>query len=366
MTNKSLSIKCILFLFQYCSSLLYLNAQEQETSGISLSSGTMQTIHPAAVGWNTEYLADVLDYARENASSGILILYRGNIIAEEYWSQTGEKTFYEGFKSATDDGRPMEDIASMQKSIISLLIGISCDKGLISIQSPVNDYIDSGWSSVPAEIENTITINHLLSMNSGLGNNLDYRSLPGQIWQYNTAAYNILMKVLTDVTGRSLQKITKEWLSYPLGITDSYWIRRPDSLGRFPNRFIATHRDLAKIASLIEARGKWGDQQIYQPDGCMATAFLPSQEINMLYGHLFWLNTGQKRNPHAPEDLIEMVGAKEKFVSILPCNNIIVVRLGETPEENFYMKFWSLLQKAIPSNPSIMNDVPAESIINKL
>jgi len=348
MTNRNLSITFILLLFQYCSSLLNLGAQERVTSGISPSSETMQTINPAAVGWNTEFLANVLNYARGNASSGILILYRGNIIAEEYWSQTGEKTFYEGFKSAADDGRPMEDIASMQKSILSLLIGISCDKGLISKQSPVNDYIDSGWSSAPAEIENTITINHLLSMNSGLGNNLDYLGLPGQIWQYNTAAYNILMKVLTDITGRSLQEITKEWLFHPLGITDSYWIRRPDSLGRFPNRFIATHRDLAKIACLIDARGKWEDQQIYQPDGCMATAFLPSQEINIQYGHLFWLNTRQERNPFAPEDLIEMVGAKQRFVSILPRQNIIIVRLGETPEENFYLKFWSMLQKAIP------------------
>jgi CubicO group peptidase (beta-lactamase class C family) len=360
MIMKKLFIPFILLLLQVYFILLPLRAQERDTSGISPSSETMQTINPAAVGWNTEFLANVLNYARENASSGILILYRGNIIAEEYWSQTGEKMFYEGFKSATDDGRPMEDIASMQKSIISLLIGISCDKGLISKQSPVNDYIDSGWSSAPAEIESTITINHLLSMNSGLGNNLDYRSLPGQIWQYNTAAYNILMKVLTDVTGRSLQEITKEWLFHPLGITDSYWIRRPDSLGRFPNRFIATHRDLAKIACLIDARGKWDDQQIYQPDGCMATAFLPSQEINIQYGHLFWLNTRQERNPYAPEDLIEMVGAKERFVSILPCSNITVVRLGETPEENFYLKFWSMLQKAIPSNPSIMKEVPAE------
>jgi CubicO group peptidase (beta-lactamase class C family) len=363
MNNRNLTIIFLLFLFQSCSSLIYQGALVQDAFGGSPSSEFIQTINPAVAGWNTEFLSKVLDYARENGSSGILILDGGYIITETYWKPAEEKISYEIFKTATEDGRPMEDIASMQKSIISLLIGIACDKGLISKQSPANDYLSPGWSKAPAEIENTITINHLLCMNSGLGNNLDYRSLPGQIWQYNTAAYNILMKVLTDVTGRSLQEITDEWLFKPLNITDSFWIRRPDSLGRFPNRFIATHRDLAKIACLIDARGKWDDQQIYQPDGCMATAFLPSQEINIQYGHLFWLNTRQERNPLVPEDLIEMVGAKERFVSILPSQNIIVVRLGETPEENFYLKFWSLLQKAIPSNPSIMKDKTYQQLI---
>jgi CubicO group peptidase (beta-lactamase class C family) len=364
MNNPNLTIIFLLILFQSCSSMMYQEAQVQEFFGNSPSSEFIQTINPAAAGWNPEFLSKALDYARDNGTSGILILNGGYVITEEYWSQPAEKTSYEGFKTATFDGRPMEDIASMQKSIISLLIGIACDKGLISKQSPVNEYLSPGWSKAPAEIENTITINHLLSMNSGLGNNLDFRGNPGEIWQYNTAAYNMLMKVMNEVTGKSLQEITQEWLFQPLKITDSFWIRRPDSLGRFPNRFIATHRDLAKIAYLILSDGNWNNLQIYRPDGCMVSAFLPSQDINNQYGHLFWLNTKQERNPFAPADLIEMVGAKERFVTIIPSQDIIVVRLGETPEENFHLKFWSLLQKAMPtSDDDISKDIPVKPFI---
>jgi CubicO group peptidase (beta-lactamase class C family) len=350
MNNWHLSIIFILLLFQSCSPQLHPGAQEQVTSGIYLSTEAMQPINPVSAGWDPEFLANVLDYARENASSGILILYRGNIITEEYWGQRGEKSFYEGFKNATDDGRPMEDIASMQKSIISLLIGIACDKEMIYKHSPVNNYIDKGWSLATSDIENSITIAHLLSMTSGLGNNLEMKYHPGEAWQYNTAAYNILMKVLTQTTGKSLQEISDEWLFQPLDITDSYWTKRSDSLGRFPNRLIATHRDLARIAQLIINRGTWENRLVYHDSECIASSFIPSQEINKQYGHLFWLNTQNERNPFAPADLIEMVGAKERFVTILPLQNIVVVRMGEEPKEGFYLKFWSLLQKAVPAH----------------
>jgi len=349
MKNKNRLIPFILILIKVLYVSPNLKAQTEMVSDFTNLTGNQQTIHPAEAGWNPEFLADAMEFALKNSSSGILILYCGNIIAEKYSKQTLQQTAYKGFKTVTEDGRPMEDIASMQKSIISLLIGIACDKGMIYKQSPVNNYIDTGWSSAPADIENSVTIEHLLSMTSGLGSNLEMKYHPGQAWQYNTAAYNILMKVLIQTTGKSLQEISDEWLFQPLRIYDSQWVRRPDSLGRFPNRFLASHHDLAKIAQLIINRGTWENQTVYDDSECIRSSFVPSQEINNQYGHLFWLNIKNERNPYAPADMIEMVGAKERFVTILPLQNIVVVRLGEQPEEGFYLKFWSLIQKAMPA-----------------
>ena len=350
MTGKKRFIPYILFILYLFPSFISLKARERDALYRPPSSDTWQTIHPAEAGWNMQLLRDAMEYARENTSSGILILYRGKILVEEYWDAPGLNAtpIYEGLTTSTADRRPLEDVASIQKSIISLLIGAACDRGLLNLHEPANSYIEPGWSDVPSEIENTITIAHLLSMTSGIDVSLGYKNIPGMVWQYNTAAYNILMRILEKVTAKSLQELSVDWLFDPLAITESYWIRRPDSLGRYPMRFIATHRDLAKLGQLIIAGGQYGNQTVYLQQGCMKTAFRPSQEINIQYGHLFWLNTHQQRNPYAPANLIEMVGAKERFVSILPEQDIVVVRLGEEPRTDFYLNFWSLLQKAMP------------------
>ena len=66
------------------------------------------------------------------------------------------------------DGRIIEDVASIQKSVVSILIGIAQARGLLTVNSPVSTYLSEGWSDAAPEREEKITIQHLLSMSAGL------------------------------------------------------------------------------------------------------------------------------------------------------------------------------------------------------
>ncbi len=71
-----------------------------------------------------------------------------------------------------------------------------------------------------------------------------------------------------------------------------------------------------------------------------------SQELNPSYGYLWWLNgkashvsvgrRGTVRNgpliPTAPPDLICANGKGGQHIYIVPSQNLVIVRLGDTPE----------------------------------
>jgi CubicO group peptidase (beta-lactamase class C family) len=56
----------------------------------------------------------------------------------------------------------------------------------------------------PVETEAAITVNHLLTMTSGLTKpGLEVEAPAERRWFYNTAAFSQLIKVLTSVTGKN-------------------------------------------------------------------------------------------------------------------------------------------------------------------
>jgi CubicO group peptidase (beta-lactamase class C family) len=89
---------------------------------------------------------------------------------------------YQGFLiETTSDGRTIEDVASVQKSIISFIAGIAREQGKLDIDQPVSSYIGTGWSKASLSQENKITVRHLMSMSSGLAVTLDFQDLFGNI-----------------------------------------------------------------------------------------------------------------------------------------------------------------------------------------
>ena len=69
-------------------------------------------------------------------SSGVVILSRGRILAEQYWkidspekTASGGRNPYFHFLLGTDSqGHPVEDVASAQKSVAAMLVGIAQQK----------------------------------------------------------------------------------------------------------------------------------------------------------------------------------------------------------------------------------------------
>ena len=317
----------------------------------------------------TDMLAEAIDYARGQYTTGLLIIQNGRTLFEANWPLAeGSEDFRSGFVHGTArDGALLEDVASLQKSFVAILTGTAIDKGLIDIERPVSFYIGEGWSKATREQEAGITVRHLLEMTSGLTESLAFKAPAGSEFFYNTPAYALIKGVLAKASGAPLEDITKSWLTDPLGMTETSWRIRP---GRFagvgnPTGLVTTPRDIAKLGQLVLDAGR-------SPSGARVIsssqlkAILSRTAANPAYGRLWWLNGGDftlnagagrrvegSMIPEAPNDLVAGQGAEARKLYVAPSLGLIIVRTGvQTPDANFNSGFWRLLAKALPPPPS--------------
>ena len=116
--------------------------------------GSWEKVRAAESGWDLVKLKATLDLAGRRKSSAVVILYQGRLLAEQYWEvpakprdEKGRLNRYFYLRHGEGaDGRIIEDIASAQKSIVSLLVGIAGHKGLLKLTDPVDKYLGEGWS----------------------------------------------------------------------------------------------------------------------------------------------------------------------------------------------------------------------------
>ena len=327
-----------------------------------------ETVEPSSVGWKRTELNAAVDFAMTRRSSGVVILHRGRILSERYQSPGQRSLRYRGMLHGKDrDGRVIEDVASVQKSVASILVGIAQEKGLVRIDDPVDKYLGAGWSHTSPEQEKQITVKHLISMNTGLSNGLQYADPPDTKWRYNTNAYCLCVTAIAAASKMTPNELTKAWLTDRVGMKDSRWIARRLAKASIPETnqlgFATTARDLARFGLLVLARGQWGNDVVLSDQKYLSAALSPSQQMNPAYGYLWWLNgqtaafPGQRRfrgplNSEAPSDLVAALGALGRKCYVVPSLGVVVTRLGDNPEvvgqTKFDVEFWSLLMKAAP------------------
>jgi CubicO group peptidase (beta-lactamase class C family) len=319
-------------------------------------------------GWNTAVLADVTAYVQSQKTTGFLIIHDGKTIAEHNWplpddpaSQTFKANFVHGVSA---DGALREDVASQQKSLIALLVGVGIDKGLIDIERPVSDYIGSRWSKATPEQESRITVRNLLEMTSGLRENLTYEAPAGSQFFYNTPAYAVLKPVIEKVSGQKLWLVSQLWFTKVADMHNTGWEQRPAVFGDVgnPTGLVTTPRDLAIMGQIILDGGR-------KPNGAQLIskaqldAILTPTRTNPAYGRLWWLNDsdyslgsgeGAPRRegrliPSAPKDTVVAIGAQVRLLFVTPSKKLIVARTGQAPpDRNFNERLWQLLTKAMP------------------
>ena len=342
-------------------SLLILNIALFVSSGHAIAnsselyfptvSSKWQTISPERVGINSQKLQKIIEYAKKQNSTGLIILYEGRILTEQYWnSKLQKREPYQSFLiEITSDGRTIEDVASVQKSIISFIAGIAREQGKLDIDQTVSSYIGTGWSRASLTQENKITVRHLMSMSSGLAVTLDFQDPAGSVWKYNTRAYSKMVPILEAATGMSISRLTTDWLTKPIGMHESRWVSRQwlkDSHDANKIGFAASARDLAKFGQLILANGTWDGHVIIKKPKFLFEALKPSQDQNPNYGFLWWLNT-KNRNSYVPGDTVWALGHLSRFVMIIPSKRFVCVRIGNKTEKNFRRKFSKLFSAAV-------------------
>jgi CubicO group peptidase (beta-lactamase class C family) len=317
---------------------------------------------PAEAAWDTVALARLGDYVQSQKTTGFLIVHDRNVVYERNWPLRRESaSFAANFTHGTDaHGALQEDIASAQKSVVAILAGIAIDRGLLDVSKPVSAYFGLGWSNTRRQQEKLITVHHLLEMNSGLTESLNYEAPAGTKFFYNTPAYAILLPVLEKVSHETLDRLTRRWLTEPLGMSDTLWRRRNGGFGRAGNvtGLFSTPRDMARLGQLVLDEGRSSDGRRVISAGQLTALFQPST-TNAAYGRLWWLNhptlSSGSLTGHAaliaaaPADLVLARGAHDRRIYILPSGKLVVVRTGQAaPDERFDQQLWLLLMKAAP------------------
>jgi CubicO group peptidase (beta-lactamase class C family) len=179
------------------------------------------------------------------------------------------------------------NIKSASKSIISCLVGIAIDRGLLS--GPDQKVAPVLKADLPANADprvNEITIGNLLSMQAGLsrmsGPNYGrwvssrnwvrfalaepFDGEPGGDMLYSTASTHLLSAILTRVGRSSTLSLARDWLGSVEGFHISAWERDPQGIYLGGNQMAMTARSLLAFGELYRngGRGRDGKQVVSQ------------------------------------------------------------------------------------------------------
>ncbi|WP_210068120.1 serine hydrolase domain-containing protein [Rhizobium leguminosarum] len=180
------------------------------------------------------------------------------------------------------------NIKSASKSIISALVGIAIDKGLLKgPDQKIAPILKADLPVTPDPRINDITIGNLLSMQAGLdrmsGPNYGrwvssrnwvrfalsqpFIDQPGGEMLYSTASTHLLSAILTKVGGRSTLALAHEWLGPVEGFRIGAWERDPQGIYLGGNQMAMSARSLLAFGELYRNGGKTADgRQIVPAD----------------------------------------------------------------------------------------------------
>lgn len=128
------------------------------------------------------------------------------------------------------------NIKSASKSVVSALVGIAIDKGLLrGVDQPISEILARDFPTDPDPRLSSVTIGHLLSMQAGLGRTSGanygrwvassnwvrgalaqpFADEPGGAMLYSTGSTHLLSAILSRVGKASTLELARRWLETP-------------------------------------------------------------------------------------------------------------------------------------------------------
>jgi CubicO group peptidase (beta-lactamase class C family) len=280
--------------------------------------------------------------ARPRRTRAVVILRNGRLVAERYAAGVGRETPMIGW--------------SMTKSVVNALIGIAVREGRLALNSPADI---SEWNGNEDQ-RGRITINDLLHMSAGLrfserqddprsallamlygahdmaavAINQPLDAPPGARWQYSSGTTLILSRVLRQALGdTAYRSFPRRLLFDPLGLEHA--VIETDASGTFvgSSYMYATAREWARFGQLYLQDGVWAGDRLLPAGWVAYTRTAAPAAPPSTYGAHFWLHTPQEyRGPSVPlpPGIFQAVGHEGQFVTIVPSDSVVIVRLGRT------------------------------------
>src|SRR5262245_62274310 len=267
--------------------------------------------------------------------------YRGYVVAE--WGDT----------------RSVDMTHSVTKTFLTTVVGLAWQEGLIrDVSDRVRDYMPPDVGLFDAPHNQRITWDHLLRQTSDWQGTLwgkpDWadrpegkpgewanRKLyePGTRYKYNDVRVNVLALAALHVIRRPLPDVLREEVMDPIGASSTWrwhgyenaWIeldgRKVQSVsggGHWGGGMFIDAWDMARFGYLVLRNGRWKDRQIIS-EKWLQMGRTPGT-ANDEYGYANWfLNTGRKSLPAAPESSFTFRGAGQNIVYVDGQNDLVVV-----------------------------------------
>ncbi|KHK60551.1 beta-lactamase [Burkholderia sp. A9] len=312
---------------------------------------------------------DEPDPARPRRTRAVVVMWRGQVIAERYAP---------GFTADT----PLPGW-SMTKTVTAALVGMLVAQHKLS---PDSSALLPEWRG-GGDPRAAITLDELLRMTSGLQFNEDYddplsdvavmlftqpdtarfasakplAATPGTRWHYSSGTSAIVARVMREAMGGTEDDylaFPRRALFAPLGMRSAVF--EPDAAGTLGSAsfMYASARDWARFGQLLLQDGRWNGQRLL-PEGWVryltrATPLSTRKE----FGAQLWVKVPEPfndRDPQAramPADAFHAVGHEGQFVSVVPSRELVVVRLGLSRPESAWNHeaFLARVLDAVPAS----------------
>ncbi len=285
-------------------------------------------------GMDPRGLASAYEMAREIPGSLSLLVQRhGQLVAEEY---------FHGF--APDS---LHDVRSVTKSVVSILLGLAIEDGLISsVDAPVGPYLTPVVDSIRPELAET-SIRHFLMMSSGLewhelGGGSSYGEWwqsedmiqhvvdlpfvhePGERFLYNTGASHLLSVILTEATEMPTLDFARLRLFGPLGFSDSSWLQENRGYYTGGMGLRITARDMLTLGQMFLDGGRHEGVPIVPSDWVTESTARHLSTDGVMpfctgYGYLWWVCEGSGQNFYLAN------GFGGQFILVAPQLDLVVV-----------------------------------------
>ncbi len=269
----------------------------------------------------------------------LVVVDQGRIVGERYAAGFGAGTPLLGW--------------SMTKSVMAGVIGLLVKDGKLALDQA------GFWPG--ADGRERIHLADLLAMSSGLKFNESYgavsdvtgmlylnpdmaafaRSKPliqpvGEVWSYSSGTAVILSRIAQDAVGGDAAAFIQARLFKPLGMSSA--IIEADERGTLvgSSYMYATARDWARYGQFLAQAGVWQGQELL-PAGYVAMMAAPAPSSHGQYGKAqVWRWESESAAFGLPADTFWMSGHDGQYVAIIPSRQLVIVRLGLTPESEGY------------------------------
>lgn len=316
----------------------------------------MPRTSPESQGISSEAISQFIEAA--NASGlewhSFMLIRHGNVVAEGWWNP-----YQSEFKHT---------LYSLSKSFTSTAVGLCVDDGLLSVDDLVVSFFPELVPEEHDERLDRMTIQHLLTMNTGHGTDSwmsiikaqgegwipaflshPFEDEPGTAFFYDTGATFMLSAIVQKVTEKTVEDLLTERIFTPLSIEDHDWELSPEGINAGGIGLRVTTEAIATFGQLYLQKGTWEGKQLISQEWIEEATSIQTESFEgdgdwaQGYGYQFWRSRyGSYRGD----------GAYGQFCLIFPEHDAVMAITSESMDMGASMEVvWDHILPAFEENP---------------